>query len=203
MKNNLLCLVLFLCLIGCGPKLHPVAQTNTATFQSPLFATPMRAMKPEGAVIQLSPTALIDLTNQTIDSCELLNETHTGLFLRCIQNDAATNYQDYPYFAEFVSIGPDETNEYCLVQETVFKTKIPTPDSFVGRARFFIPQSALRKNKAILAQDERAQTQGAAWPHGMNRAEKAGGAEKRGWNPEISPCGPIGTPSTIRPPENF
>lgn len=203
MKKRTLLFLFLLCLIGCGPKLHPVAQTDTTTFQNPLFATPMRAMKPDGAVIQLSPTALIDLTNQTIDSCELLSETSAGLFMNCLQNDAATNYQDYPYFAEFVSIGPDETNTYCLVQETVFKTKVPAQDSFVGRARFFIPQSALRKNEAILAQDERTQTQGAAWPHGMNWAEKAGGAEKRGWNPEISPCGPIGAPSTIRPPENF
>lgn len=202
MKKRTLLFLFLLCLIGCGPKLHPVAQTDTTTFQNPLFATPMRAMKPDGAVIQLSPTALIDLTNQTIDSCELLNETSAGLFMNCLQNDAATNYQDYPYFAEFVSIGPDETNTYCLVQETVFKTKIPAQDSFVGRARFFIPQSALRKNT------------GASWAQGMNGTQNASWVQKfsgiqvassqnASWDAEISPCGPLGTPSTVRPPENF
>lgn len=137
-------ILFLLCVSACTPALHRVEQSGVATFKNPIFSTPMRAMKPDGAIIQLSPTALIDLTNQTIDSCELIAETPAGLFMNCVQNDVMTDYQNYPYFAEFVSTGLDDTGTYCLVQETVFKTKTPSPDSFVGRARFFIPKDSLK-----------------------------------------------------------
>lgn len=140
MKKLIFLFVLIFVATACATK-------PTTTFKNPIFNEKMTALSRDQTLLKITPTTIVDESNNLTDFCELLENNETSIFMKCTQNDQNSKYKDVTYYVQYKSVGPDYFDRSdCIIQENMFEMIEKTDKSFKGYARFSIPRSHLKNN---------------------------------------------------------